>query len=131
HEVDGVPVVVDGGHNARGVGAALEAMEAVYGGRPLAVVFGVLRDKDARSMLTALSAAARTVVLTRPEGERAAGPAGILQAHEDMEGEETLIEEDPVEAVEVALRSVRGDGGAVLVLGSFRTVAPILRWLRD
>ena len=131
HEVDGVPVVVDGGHNARGVGAALEAMEAVYGGRPLAVVFGVLRDKDARSMLTALSAAARTVVLTRPEGERAAGPAGILQAHEDMEGEETLIEEDPVEAVEVALRSVRGDGGAVLVLGSFRTAAPVLRWLRD
>ncbi|HKH12374.1 MAG TPA: cyanophycin synthetase [Rubrobacter sp.] len=131
HEVGGVPVVADGGHNAAGVGAALEAMGAVYGGRPLAVVFGVLRDKDARSMLTALSAAARTVVLTRPEGERAAGPAGILQEHEDMEGEETVIEEDPVEAVEVALRSVRGDGGAVLVLGSFLTAAPVLRWLRD
>lgn len=131
HEVAGVPVVVDGGHNVAGVGAALEAMGAVYGGRPLAVVFGVLRDKDARSMLTALSAAARTVVLTRPEGERAAGPAGVLQGHEDMEGEETLIEEDPVEAVEIALRSVRGDGGAVLVLGSFRTAAPVLRWLRD
>jgi dihydrofolate synthase / folylpolyglutamate synthase len=131
HEVGGVPVVVDGGHNAAGVGAALEAMGAVYGGRPLAVVFGVLRDKDARSMLTALSAAARTVVLTRPEGERAAGPAGILRGYEETEGEETVIEEDPVEAVEAALRSVRGDGGAVLVLGSFRTAAPVLRWLRE
>jgi dihydrofolate synthase / folylpolyglutamate synthase len=131
HEVGGVPVVVDGGHNAAGVGAALEAMGAVYGGRPLAVVFGVLRDKDARSMLTALSAAARTVVLTRPEGERAAGPAGVLQGYEETEGEETVIEEDPVEAVEAALRSVRGDGGAVLVLGSFRTAAPVLRWLRE
>jgi dihydrofolate synthase / folylpolyglutamate synthase len=131
HEVGGVPVVVDGGHNAAGVGAALEAMGAVYGGRPLAVVFGVLRDKDARSMLTALSAAARTVVLTRPEGERAAGPAGVLQGYEEMEGEETVVEEDPVEAVEVALRGVRGDGGAVLVLGSFATAAPVLRWLRE
>lgn len=131
HEVDGVPVVVDGGHNASGIEAALEAMEAVYGGRPLAVVFGVLRDKDARSMLTALTAAARTVVLTRPEGERAAGPAGVLQGHQDMEGRETLTEEDPVKAVEVALQSAGVDGGVVLVLGSFQTAAPVLRWLRD
>lgn len=131
YTVDGVPVVVDGGHNASGVEAALEAMELACGGRPLAVVFGVLREKDARSMLTALSAAARTVVLTRPEGERAAGPAGILQGHEDVEGVETLTVEDPVEAVEAALRSVGADGGAVLVLGSFKTAAPVLRWLRD
>ena len=131
HEVGGVPVVVDGGHNASGVGAALEAMGKLYGDRPLAVVFGVLRDKDARSMLTALRSAARTVVLTRPEGERAAEPAGILQGHEDAEGEVVVIEEDPTEAVEAALRSVRGDGGAVLVLGSFATAAPVLRWLRD
>ena len=131
HEVGGVPVVVDAGHNPSGVEAALEAVRAVYGGRPLAVVFGVLRDKDARSMLTALKAAARTVVLTRPEGERAAGPADILRGQEDMEGEETLREEDPVKAVRRAVRSVAGGGGVVLVVGSFATVAPVLRWLRD
>ena len=130
HEVGGVPVVVDGGHNASGVGAALEAVRAVYGGRPLAVVFGVLRDKDARSMLTALNAAARTVVLTRPEGERAAGPEGILQGQRNTEGGETLKEEDPVGAVRLAVRSVAG-GGVVLVVGSFGTAAPVLRWLRD
>jgi dihydrofolate synthase/folylpolyglutamate synthase len=131
HEVGGVPVVVDAGHNVPGVEAALEAVREVYGGRPLAVVLGVLRDKDARSMLTALSAAARTVVLTRPEGERAAGPADILRGHEDMEGGETLIEEDPAEAVRLAVRSVAGGGGVVLVVGSFATAAPVLRWLRD
>ena len=131
HEIGGVPVVVDGGHNAAGVGAALEAVRAAYGGRPLAVVFGVLRDKDARSMLTALNAAARTVVLTRPEGERAAGPADILHGHEEVEGEETLKEDDPVKAVRMAVRSVAGDGGVVLVVGSFATAAPVLRWLRD
>jgi dihydrofolate synthase/folylpolyglutamate synthase len=131
HEVGGVPVVVDAGHNVPGVEAALEAVREVYGGRPLAVVLGVLRDKDARSMLTALGAAARTVVLTRPEGDRAAGPADILRGHEDMEGRETLIEEDPAEAVRLAVRSVAGGGGVVLVVGSFATAAPVLRWLRD
>jgi dihydrofolate synthase/folylpolyglutamate synthase len=130
HEVEGVPVVVDGGHNASGVEAALEAVRAAYGGRPLAVVFGVLRDKDARSMLTALNAAARTVVLTRPEGERATGPDGILQEQRDTEGGETLKEEDPVGAVRLAVRSC-AEGGMVLVVGSFATAAPVLRWLRD
>ena len=127
----GVPVVVDGGHNASGVGAALEAMGEFYPGVPLAVVFGVLRDKDADSMLTALIGRARTVVLTRPEGERAADPADNLDRRREVEVGETLAVEDPVEAVRVAVRSVRGDGGAVLVLGSFGTAAPVLRWLRD
>lgn len=127
----GVPVVVDGGHNASGVGAALEAMGEFYPGVPLAVVFGVLRDKDADSMLTALIGRTRTVVLTRPEGERAADPADILDRRRVVEVGETLAVEDPVEAVRVAVRSVGGDGGAVLVLGSFGTAAPVLRWLRD
>ena len=131
HEVEGVPVVVDGGHNASGMEAALEAVRAAYGGRPLAVVFGVLRDKDARSMLTALNSAARTVVLTRPEGERAVGPDGILQGRSNTEGGETLKEEDPVGAVRLAVRSVAAGGGVVLVVGSFGTAAPVLRWLRD
>ncbi|QIN83120.1 hypothetical protein GBA63_11035 [Rubrobacter tropicus] len=131
YRVDGVPVVVDGGHNVSGVEAALEAMDGVYGGMPLAVVFGVLRDKDAVSMLTALSNRARTVVLTRPEGERAAEPAEVSAGRLEAEGDETLTVEDPVEAVRVAVRGVAGEGGAVLVLGSFATAAPVLRWLRD
>jgi folylpolyglutamate synthase/dihydropteroate synthase len=82
-------------------------------------------------MLTALNAAARTVVLTRPEGERAVGPDGILQGQRDTEGGETLKEEDPVGAVRLAVRSVAAGGGVVLVVGSFGTAAPVLRWLRD
>ena len=131
HGVDGVPVVVDGGHNVSGVEAALEAMGEAYGRLPLAVVFGVLRDKDADSMLTALSSRARTVVLTSPEGGRAAKPADVSAGWREAEGVETLTVEDPVEAVRAAVRSVSGEGGAVLVLGSFATAAPVLRWLRD
>ena len=79
HEVRGVPVIVVGGHNQAGVAATIEAVRSVYGERPLGVVFGVLRDKDAGSMLTALRREACFLVLTRPEGERAADPAQVAR----------------------------------------------------
>jgi dihydrofolate synthase/folylpolyglutamate synthase len=133
HEVEGVPVVVDGGHNAAGVEAALEGVRAAYGERPLAVVFGALRDKDVISMLTGLQSEARFLVLTRPEGERGADPASVEREHgpTDREGRRALVSEDAVEALRQAVREARESAGVVLVTGSLYTVAPILRWLRE
>lgn len=131
HEVDGVPVVVDGGHNPAGIGAALEAMVAAYGERPLAAVFGVLRGKDAASMLAALRGEAVRVVLTRPEGERASEASDVAGERGGRpEGGAELVVEDPVEAVREAVRGARRVGGVVLVVGSFQLAAPVLRWLR-
>ena len=131
HDVGGVPVVVDGGHNAAGVAAALSGVRSLYGGRPLAAVFGVLHDKDAGSMLSALRGEARAIVLTRPEGERAAEPALVAREHPDPEEGRTLIVEDAVEAVGAAVGLVAEAKGAVLVTGSLSTAAPVLRWLRE
>jgi dihydrofolate synthase / folylpolyglutamate synthase len=133
HEVEGVPVVVDGGHNAAGLSAALAGMRAVYGERPLGVVFGVLREKDAASMLAELKGEADVIVLTRPESERAADPARIALDHElvDSGGTAALIVDNPVEALGVAVEAVRAAAGVVLVTGSLSTAAPVLRWLRE
>ena len=133
HEVDGVPVVVDGGHNAAGVSAAVAAVRSAYGGRPLGVVFGALREKDVASMLTALEGDAYVIVLTRPESERASDPALVEREHGplDREGRRTLIVQDPVEALGVAVGAVREVFGVVLVTGSLSTAAPVLRWLRE
>jgi dihydrofolate synthase/folylpolyglutamate synthase len=133
HEVRGVPVVVDGGHNPAGVAATIEAVRSVYGERPLGVVFGVLRDKDAGSMLTALKREARVLVLTRPEGERAADPARVAREHgpRDCEGRGARVATDPVEALKVAVRELEEMQGVVLVTGSLYAGAPVLRWLRE
>lgn len=72
-----VPVIVDGGHNADGVEAAVEAARNAYGERPLGVVFGALRDKDIGSMLAVLRKDADILVLTKPKGERAADPSWV------------------------------------------------------
>ena len=131
--VDGVPVVVDGGHNVAGVEATLEAVRDAYGGRPLVAVFGVLREKDAASMLCALEGEAEALVLTRAEGERAADPALLEREHgpRDRSGRRAVIVEDPVDAVRGAAEEARSAGGVVLVTGSLSTVAPVLRWLRE
>jgi dihydrofolate synthase / folylpolyglutamate synthase len=133
HEVRGVPVVVDGGHNPSGIRATLEAVRSVYGGRPVGVVFGVLRDKDVGSMLTELRKEARVLVLTRPEGERAAEPAHLMREHgpRDREGRRARVVADARDAVEAAVEEMRANGGVVLVTGSLYTGAPVLRWLRE
>ena len=130
HEVDGVPVVIDGGHNSAGLSAALAGMLALYGERPLGVV-GVLREKDAASMLAGLKGEADVIVLTRPESERAADPAHLEHNLLDRAEMRALVVDDPVEALSVAVEAVRAAGGVVLVTGSLSTAAPVLRWLRE
>jgi dihydrofolate synthase/folylpolyglutamate synthase len=131
HEVGGIPVVVDGGHNAAGLSAALAGMRAVYGERPLGIVFGVLREKDAASMLARLNDEADVIVLTRPESERAADPAHLEHGLLECGDGGVLVVEDPVGALGVAVDAVRAAEGVVLVTGSLSTAAPVLRWLRE
>jgi dihydrofolate synthase/folylpolyglutamate synthase len=132
-EVRGVPVFVDGAHNPAGMEAALEAVRSLYGERPLGVIFGVLRDKDVGSMLTGLRKQARVLVLTRPEGEGAADPAHLMREHgpRDREGRRARVEADIVRAVEEVAEEIRAHSGVVLVTGSLRTAAPVLRWLHE
>ena len=133
HEVGGVPVVVDGGHNASGIEATLEAVRSAYGERPLVVVFGALRDKDIGSMLTGLQKEAHALLLTRPEGERAAEPAHLMREHgpRDLEGRRARVETDAIAAVEAAVEEASREGGVVLVTGSLYTAAPVVGWLRE
>ncbi len=132
-EVDGVPVVLDGGHNVAGISAAMAAVRRAYPGRPLGVVFGVLREKNVAGMLSRFAGGAHAIVLTRPEGERASDPALVSSEHNPLDSAErrALVVPDPVEALGEAVGAVRDVDGVVLVTGSLSTVAPVLRWLRE
>jgi dihydrofolate synthase / folylpolyglutamate synthase len=133
HEVRGVPVVVDGGHNPSGIKAALEAVRSAYGERPLGVVFGVLRDKDVGSMLTELRKEAHVLVLTRPEDERAADPVHLMREHgpRDRERRRARVTTDVGDALDKAVDETKKIGGVVLITGSLYTGAPVLRRLRE
>lgn len=132
--VRGVPVMIDGGHNPEALKATLGAVRTRYEGRPLGVVFGVLGDKDAGSMLDLLRKEADALVLTRPVGaeERAAEPAHLVREHglTGARGEKVRIIEEPVDALLAAVEEMGGADGVVLVTGSFHTAAGVLGWLR-
>jgi dihydrofolate synthase/folylpolyglutamate synthase len=134
HEVRGVPVVVDGGHNLEGLAAALAAVRAKYGGRPLGVVFGALKDKDVGSMLNALKGA-HVLVLTRPAcatDGRAMDPRRVEKEYDprDAGGRRARVAHDAAEALHLAVGKMKKVGGVVLVTGSLYTGAGVLGWLR-
>ena len=135
HEVCGVPVVVDGGHNTEGLEAALGAVRAEYGDRLLGVVFGALKEKDVGSMLDILGREAGTLVLTRPAyaGGRALDPEKVDREYEprDAEGRRARVASDASEALRVAVGEMEKVGGVVVVTGSLYTGAGILGRLRE
>lgn len=130
-EIEGVPVVVDGGHNPEGIRAVVEAVRGVYGEKPVGVVFGVLRDKDIGSMLIELRQESRTLTLTRPEGERAAEPAWVSREFDprDQAGNKALVEPKIGDAIGAAVGKMKRLDGIVLVTGSLFTGAAALRWM--
>jgi folylpolyglutamate synthase/dihydropteroate synthase len=84
-------------------------------------------------MLSGFMDEAHAIVLTRPESERASDPAQVVRACDpiDRRGGRALVVQDPVEALGVAVETMRGVNGVVLVTGSLSTVAPVLGWLRE
>jgi dihydrofolate synthase/folylpolyglutamate synthase len=134
HEVRGVPVVVDGGHNPEGLEAALQAVRAKYGNRALGVVFGALKEKDVGSMLSILEREAHALVLTRPENaeRRALDPEQVEGKYDprDAGGGKARVASDAGDALRLAVGEMEKVGGMVLVTGSLYTGAGILGWLR-
>jgi dihydrofolate synthase/folylpolyglutamate synthase len=120
---DGCRVLLDAAHNPAGARALASYLrEAAPDG--VTLVFGAMRDKAVREMLTTLSAVARSVVCATASSPRAMEAAELA----GLAGELGLRAEavaDPVEAVTRAC----GCGGTVVVAGSIFLIGPVREWL--
>jgi dihydrofolate synthase/folylpolyglutamate synthase len=115
--VDGV--LLDGAHNPDGAAALAAALAALYPGRPVELVFGVLADKDYGGMIAALAPAVRRFHLVAPRTPRARPPG------EYLEQVTALGPADLHGSVEEALACARRaalDGALVCVAGSLYLV---------
>jgi len=117
-EVGGV--VLDGAHNPQGAAALAAALGAVYPGRPIELVFGVLADKDLSGMIDALRPAVRRLHVCLPASPRAR-PASDVQALARARGMEADVHQGLAEALGCA-RSAAADGALVCVGGSLYLV---------
>jgi dihydrofolate synthase / folylpolyglutamate synthase len=130
--IDGDPLIVlDGAHNPDAVEALVSSLPEVLPDVPTAVVFGVLEDKDAASMLRALLGVCERAWFTAPASSRALSPAALQSLARQLGFDAVACEPEPWEALEQARRWAGRRGGAVLVTGSVYLVGDLLGRLED
>jgi dihydrofolate synthase/folylpolyglutamate synthase len=118
-------LLVDGAHNPAGVAALCRALKNDFPRRRLFLLFGVLGDKDYRTMAKRLFPLADRVFLTRPHSERALPLDVLLPAarrfHSDID-----VVENPGDALRRAF-SLAGKEDLVCAAGSLYLVGEIKR----
>ena len=125
--------VLDGAHNPHAARALVESLPALLAGRRLALVMGVLEDKDAASMLAALLPSCARAWFTAPPSARALSPAALQSLARQQGFEQAACEPHPRRALEQAREWARAQSGetAVLATGSVYLVGDLLACLAD
>ena len=117
--------MLDGAHNPAGARALARSLRELFGERPLTLVLGLSRDKDARAILDVLAPLATRLVLTRASNERAADPRALAAILPPASPPAELAE-SPGQALGVAMQS-RGTpivcvAGSLFLLGDVLTL---------
>jgi dihydrofolate synthase/folylpolyglutamate synthase len=118
--------VLDGAHNPAASAALVDSLPELLGERPLALVLGVLDDKDAAGMLKLLLAVSERAWFTAPPGSRALSPAALQSLARQLGFERVACDPRPARALADAQRWARERGGAVLATGSVYLVGELL-----
>ena len=123
---DDPPTILDSAHNPDAVDALVRSLPQLLGGRPVALVLGVLEDKDAVSMLRSLMAISERAWFTAPPSGRALSPAALESQALRLGFAQTVCEPRPERALRAAQEWARGRGAAVLATGSVYLVGDLL-----
>jgi dihydrofolate synthase/folylpolyglutamate synthase len=117
------PMLLDGAHNPAGARALAAFLQDR---KPFVLLFGVMADKDVRGIARPLFPLASAVVLTRPQGRRAASPAAIARRTSPL-ARGARQESAPGRALALARRLARGLGKhrPVVVAGSLYLVGAV------
>ena len=126
--IGGEPLtVLDGAHNPHAVAARVASLpEVLLQGAPLALVLGVLEDKDAAAMLSQLLPLTARAWFTAPPSGRALSPAALQSLARQLGFDASSCEPRPARALDQARAWAAAGGGAVLATGSVYLVGELL-----
>jgi dihydrofolate synthase/folylpolyglutamate synthase len=116
-------VVLDGAHNPAGAEALAASLREWFGDTPITLVFGALRDKDARGMLAALAPRARRIILTASSSARAARPEALRA----LVPEGVVVEVTDSASAALALAAREPRTPIVCIAGSLALLGDVLR----
>jgi len=121
-------VLLDSGHNPDGIRMLARSIRSLFSYDRFILVFGVLADKDYRSMLGAIAPLADEIILTRPHSERAADPASLALLR-CLRGKRVSVISDIAGAWAAALRRARKKD-LVCGTGSMYFVGEVLKLMK-
>jgi dihydrofolate synthase/folylpolyglutamate synthase len=121
----GQTVVLDGAHNADGVEALAAALEQQFGGRRPALIFGVMADKDWKSMLGRLAPLAKRAVVTLVNSSRTLPVEDQLALCRQSFPELDIVSSASLGEAMAALATE----DFVLITGSIYLVGEAMEWL--
>ena len=101
-------------------------LSAGHAARPLALVLGVLEDKDAASMLATLLPLCERAWFTAPPSARALSPAALESLARQLGFEAATSQPRPDRALADAQVWARARGGSVLATGSVYLIGALL-----
>lgn len=116
--------VLDVAHNPAGAWALRSALSTLYDGRPLTMIFGVMRDKAITEIAEILFPLTERVIVTQAQNPRAASAEEIAQAAQHT-GTEVVRAESVAQAIEYAHR-LSDRNGVVVITGSIYIVGDAL-----
>ena len=115
-------VVLDGAHNPQAMAALRNELPNILPGKKVKALFGVMRDKDWRSMIPLLAEMATEIVVTRVQQPRAEKPEVLLEAL--ASSCPTRIQADAQAACRQLMAEARSDE-AIIVCGSLFLVGEV------
>jgi dihydrofolate synthase / folylpolyglutamate synthase len=129
---DGRLIILDGAHNGRSADALSRAVKRHIPGDNVTLVVGMLRDKDTRRFIRAMSTISSNVITTRVNSERACDPIKLAKKFERRFFTTEVIP-DPTLALIRALEITPKDGcvittGSLYLVAHYRTALGRFRW---
>jgi dihydrofolate synthase/folylpolyglutamate synthase len=109
-------VFLDAAHNPHGVHALSEFMHTHFRDKKKVLVFGVMKDKEYEKMLEEIVPAMDTVILTKPNTERALLPKNMQTCLDNA-----IITDNMRNALKKA-KTMTTEKDLLLVTGSFYTI---------
>lgn len=119
-------VLVDAAHNPHGARALVAALRSYFDFAEIAIVLGVLADKDAEGIVRALAPLADRVYVTQSSSDRAISAEELLEVVRESVPDSSDFD-TPAEALEPARAwAAEAPGRAVLVTGSITLIGEVM-----
>lgn len=123
-------VIADGGHNPEGIDGAVDSIIRYFGDQKVAIVTGVMADKDYRYMARRMASVASSVFCLTPDNPRSLPAADYAKVFSDL-GVDAVPCASVTDAVKVGMSYAKEHGIPLVCLGSLYMYGEVLAALRS